>query len=460
MSPDRRSQTERLVIRSRIGVPVDELFAWFQRPGAFERLTPPWERMRVVERTGTIRDGDTAVLRIGKGPLHFRWVAVHRDFVPGRRFVDVQTRGPMAKWVHTHLFEPDGQAAVMQDRIDYRLPLEPASRLVAGRSVATMLRRQFRYRHRIVAADLARHRGVAPQRFVMTGATGLIGGALSAFLTTGGHEVRILRHGPDFDPGSGLIRSEVFEDADVVIHLAGAPIGDGRWTSERRRAIMRSRSDGTGLVAEAIAGCTRRPRTLVSASAIGYYGDRGDQELHEDAGSGDTFLSEVCRVWEAAADPAREAGVRVVHPRIGIVLTPAGGALAKLLRPFLLGLGGRAGSGRQWWSWITADDLVYAFHHLALKSGLHGPVNLVAPQPVRQREFAATLARVLHRPCFAPLPAPVIRAALGELGERLLLDSAKVRSDLLASDGFDFEHPTLKPGLEAMLGRDPGAAQA
>lgn len=451
--------------RSRIDASAEDVFAWFERPGAFERLTPPWERMTVVERTGGITDGARAVLRVSKGPVSVRWVAVHSAYEPGRGFRDEQVSGPLKRWVHTHGFEPDGgEASWMSDSIDYELPLSPLSRPADALSVRPMLARQFAYRHDRVRADIARHRAVAgraPQRFVISGASGFIASALIPFLTTGGHRIdRLVRSRPE--PGStdihwditrGEIDAEALEGADVVIHFAGEPIASGRWTPEVKERIRASRVDGTTLLARTLAGLRKPPRVLLSASAIGYYGDRGDEDLTEDAPPGDGFLPDVCVAWEASTEAAEHAGIRVVHMRTGIVLSPAGGALAKMLLPFKLGAGGRIGTGRQYMSWISMDDHIGAIHHLALGSELSGPVNMTAPKPVRNTEFAKTLASALRRPAVVPLPAFAVKLAFGEMGEHLLLDSARVLPSRLEQDGFTFLAPDLRSALRAELGR-------
>jgi uncharacterized protein (TIGR01777 family) len=239
-----------------------------------------------------------------------------------------------------------------------------------------------------------------------------------------------------------------------VIHLAGATIA-ARWSARRRREILESRSQGTGLIARAIAAAPNRPRLLVSASAIGYYGDRGEEVLTEAAGSGTGFLPEVTRGWEQAAEPARAAGVRVVHPRFGVVLSAAGGALPKMLPAFVLGLGATLGSGRQWMSWVSLDDAVASLVHL-LGAPVSGPVNVVAPGPVRNREFTDTLARVLRRPAFAIIPAPILRMALGGLADEGLLASARVEPAALAASGYQFRHATLESALRHQLGRERG----
>lgn len=341
--------------RSRIEVPVEELFAWHTRPGAFERLTPPWESARVVERNGYINDGARAVVEMHVGPFRRKWVALHKDYIEGRQFSDTQLNGPFAAWDHTHLFEPDGpSASIMDDSIDYQLPFGLLGRLGVP-FAERRLRSLFAFRHGVLARDLATHQayeGGHPSKVLVTGSTGLIGSALVPFLTTSGHSVtRLVRGGSvdrpsvRWDPDAGEIDVNGLEGHDAVVHLAGESIGQ-RWSEKTKREILESRVQGTRLLVESLVKLSQPPKVLVSASAMGYYGDRGDEILTEGSSSGSLFLSEVCREWEAETQPAAEIGIRVVNVRNALVLSPRGGALKPLLLPIRLGLGGRVGSGR------------------------------------------------------------------------------------------------------------------
>jgi uncharacterized protein (TIGR01777 family) len=297
----------------------------------------------------------------------------------------------------------------------------------------------------------------------VTGATGLIGSALVRRLTADGHQVvRFTRSrpaGPDqagWDPLAGEIDAAAVARADAVVHLAGKSIGEGlRWTARTKEEILQSRVRGTRLVAEtmAVAAAGGGPRVLVCASGIGYYGSRGDEVLTEASPGGEGFTAELVRRWEAAADPARAAGLRVVHLRTAPVQSSEGGSLPRLLRLFRLGLGGRLGSGRQWWSWISLDDTVGAYLRALLGGDLEGPVNACAPNPVTNAEFTATLARVLRRPAFLAVPKFGPRLLLGELADELLFVSQRVRPAVLQASGFAFRFPELEPALRATIGR-------
>ena len=294
----------------------------------------------------------------------------------------------------------------------------------------------------------------------ITGSTGMIGRALTAFLRSGGHRVHpIVRTPPreteiGWRPDEGHIDQPRLEGLDAVIHLAGENIADRRWTPSQMTRIRTSRVAGTDLLARTLARLDRPPRTLLTASAIGYYGDTGDKPLDESADAGTGFLAELARDWEEAAAPAAEAGIRVVAMRTGVVLGPTGGALGKMLPIFRAGLAGRLGSGRQWMSWISLDDAVGAIHHLIL-GDVSGPVNLVAPTPVTNAEFTRILARLLRRPALFPVPAPALRIVVGRMADEALLASTRVHPGQLLEQGYAFDHPTLLQALQHVLGYQP-----
>jgi len=294
-------------------------------------------------------------------------------------------------------------------------------------------------------------------RVAVSGASGLIGGRLCAALAADGHTiVRLVRRaaaGADefaWDPASGRLDPAGLEGIDALVHLSGESIASGRWSPARKAEILRSRTSSTRLVAAALAKLRSRP-ALVSASAIGYYGDRGGEWLDETSRPGRGFLAEVCVEWERACDAARDAGLRVVNPRIGVVLDPAGGALPAMLVPFRLGLGGKLGSGAQYVSWISLDDLVAAFRHCIVSTTLSGPVNLVAPAPVTNAELTHALARVLGRPAFMRVPASVLRLALGQAADELLLGGARISCGKLERSGFAFRDRELEAALRRIL---------
>ncbi|MGB3635739.1 MAG: TIGR01777 family oxidoreductase [Rubrobacteraceae bacterium] len=296
-------------------------------------------------------------------------------------------------------------------------------------------------------------------RILVSGATGLVGSALSKELEDKGHSVIVLsRSKPSsddtvrWDPSRGQIDASRLEGLDAVVHLAGENIV-GRWTEEKKRKILDSRVQGTRLLAETIAGLSEKPQAMICASAIGYYGDRGNELLREESGPGDAFLAEVVKEWEAAAEPAREAGIRVANLRFGIVLSPEGGALGTTLPLFKLGGGGKVGSGRQWWSWVALDDVAGALVHALENDSVEGPVNVVSPNPMTNAEYTKVLGDILNRPTFLPAPAPALRAVLGEVADELLLASARVEPAKLRETDYDFRYPELEGALRHLLGR-------
>ncbi len=441
------------------------LFDWHERPGAFERLTPGWQPTRVISRTGGITDGSRVEVEVPVlgGLLHQRMLMEHRDYRAGQQFTDVMLEGPFDRWAHTHTMEPapDG-TSVLVDAIDYALPMGALGDSAAGWFVRGQLDELFAFRHARTRADLELHMQYdhLPRLTVaITGGTGMIGSALTALLRTGGHTVRWITRRPEasrgdigWDPDAGRLDPAHLAGVDAVVHLAGANVGE-RWTDEHKRAIRQSREMGTRTLVAALCRMSVKPNVLVSGSASGYYGDTGSMMLDEKSVAGVGFLADVCRVWEAETVPAADAGVRVALARTGVVLTPAGGALAKMLPPFQLGLGGPLGSGDQWMSWISLEDEIAALYFLLMRPECSGPFNLTAPAPVTNAEFARTLGEVLHRPAILPVPAFALSALFGEMAKATILGGQRVLPSRLQAAGFTFRHPELASALRAELGR-------
>ncbi len=443
--------------------PADTVFAWHARPGAFQRLTPPWEPLEVISQTGGIQDGARVEIQVRIGPFKKRWIAEHRNYIEGRQFQDVQMGGPFAQFEHTHRISPRSeQCCLLDDHIEYNLPLGWLGYWLGKRYVRNKLERTFRYRHEVTLDDIrahAQYEGRQTMKVLVTGGTGLVGAALCPFLTTGGHEVyRLTRSTPSeandipWNPDRGELPKARLEGLDAVVHLAGENIAGARWNANVKDRIRNSRVQGTKLLCESLTQLQRPPKTLISASAIGFYGDRGADLLNESASAGTGFLADLCQDWEAATEPARAKGIRVVNLRIGFVLSPQGGGLAKMLLPFKLGGGGVMGSGRQYWSWITLDDVVGSIHHCLMNEKLSGAVNATAPSPVTNREFTKTLGKVLGRPTVLPMPAFAARMAIGEMANELLLASARVMPNRLSESGYQFRYPTLEGALRHLLG--------
>ncbi|HEY7262865.1 MAG TPA: TIGR01777 family oxidoreductase [Trebonia sp.] len=446
-----------LTYSSVIDASLEEVFAWHRRPGAITRMLPPWQPVRLIQEASSVRDGE-AVLALPGG---LRWVAGHEphSYDPPRQFADA-LRPPLSvvlRWEHRHLFAPSGErGTLVTDVVDTPVP-------------ARVLRPMFGYRHRQLAADLAAHARARklcaePLTIAVTGSGGLIGSALTALLTTGGHEVirlvrRAPRHASERQWRPDAPDPELLNDADAVIHLAGASIA-GRFTPERKQQIRASRVSPTRKLAELAARSPGALRAFVTASAVGIYGpDRGDEILTEHSDRGDGFLADVVAAWEQATAPAAMAGIRTVQVRTGIVQTPRGGVLRMMYPLFAAGLGGPLGDGAQWLAWIGIDDLLDIYLRAVTDRALVGPVNAVAPHPVRNAEYARTLGRVLGRPAVLPVPAVGPRLLLGSEGASELAGaSQRVRPAALAAAGHQVRYPGLEGALRHVLGRDPVTA--
>jgi hypothetical protein len=459
--------------RSSMPVSAEELYAWHARPAAFERLLPPWESARLLRTEGTFGNNFRVTVRAGiAGPIAANWVAELFDVRPGQQFCDRQLQGPFAEWVHTHRMIPQGaNSSTLEDSIDYRLPLGAVGSLFGSGLIRQRLRAMFTYRHTLTALDLARHARFAQaprQTIAITGATGLLGNPLALFLASGGHRViRFVRKPGEprfdgteerrWDPTTEL-PVELFQDVDTVIHLAGEGIAEGRWSEAKKERIRSSRVGPTTRLAEALAR-SGRVKVLLSGSGAGIYGDRGDEWLTEASTPGTGFLADVAQEWEAATEPAQKAGLRVVHLRTGVVLTPRGGALGKQLPAFQAGGGAVLGSGTQWVPWIGLEDWLGIAHHALHTDSVTGPVLAVAPNPVSNREFGRILARVLTRPYLMTVPAPMLRGMFGEMADAALLASTRAKPEKILHQGFEFAHGELEGCLRFLLGRET-AAQA
>lgn len=494
---------ERFEVKCVVPVNRHALFAYHNAPGALQRLIPPWESVQLESSDYSLEPGSTVVLKMKLGPITLRWVAVHGDFDPPNRFEDSQQSGPFAYWHHRHLF-CDGDrsekslendvhppesgdlksakrhnpaVSTLVDSIEYRVPLGKIGNFFGGRSVRRQLSAMFQYRHHVTQEDLMLFEKYPrqPLSIAVSGATGLVGTELSGLLNLAGHRlIRLVRDPQESTPGTGPIvdapapkkgdtdaiapwalegQVSRLDGVDAVIHLAGKSIADQRWTDDVKREIRDSRVVKTRQLCESLAKLNRPPKTFLCASAIGIYGDRGDDLLDEGAKHADDFLGDVATQWEEACRPAIEAGIRVVNLRFGIILSPRGGALQKMLTPVKMGVGGRLGNGKQWWSWIGIDDVIGAIYHCLMTDSLSGPVNLVAPNPATNLDFTKTLGSVLHRPTLIPAPAVGLRLALGEMADALLLTSTRVKPQVLIETGYRFRHTDLRPCLQHLLGR-------
>lgn len=439
---------------------------WHHRPGAFERLSPPWEEIEVIETPNGIANGGRVVMQMKMGPVKIPWVAEYHSVREGEQFCDRQVKGPFAYWDHQHRFLSQGPREVtLEDHIRYRLPFGILGSLFGGGFVRNKIERGFAYRHAVTREDLTRSQGESPRTILISGATGMLGRVLVPFLRLRGHRVLRLTRSPQlagdvpWNPAKGELDEAIFNGVDAVIHLAGEGIAEGRWSDERRQAILNSRVQGTGLIAKAVARMPHGPRVLVCASGASCY-PFGDTLHDEDSPLGDSFLAEVVKAWESAADPARKAGIRVVHARLGVVLSPAGGALGKLLPIFAAGLGGPVGAGLQQMSWITPDDVADILTRMAFDGHFQGPVNVVSPDPVSSRQFAQILGHVLRRPTFLPVPPGMLKMIYGQMAEETILADSRVLPTRLQEAGYTWRHPDLETALRHVLGRHEEIPQA
>ncbi len=462
---NKKTFKEKFYRRSSFDAPVEELFRWHARPGALERLSPPWDPVRVVTKEGGIDDGGTVNLKLKGGPFLINWSAKHGDYIENMLFRDIQVKGPFAEWIHSHHFIPDGAGrSILEDRIDFRFPIHGITALFFKGMVLQRLERIFRYRHDITAGDLKSHgmlhgKKKRPMKIAVSGSRGVIGSALVPFLLTGGHDVLSIvrvKSGRDdeifWDPESGRIDKEKLKGVDAIIHLAGEPIGRGFWTRKKKKKIIDSRVMGTRLLADAMAGMKNGPGILICASAVGFYGNRGDRTLTEKDTPGDDFISTVCREWEDAAGSAQSGGIRTVFLRLGVVLTPAGGALQRLFLPFILGLGGRIGSGRQYMSWVGIDDVLDTINFILFDKKIHGPVNVTSPNPLTNGDFTRILSGVMNRPAWFAIPELAVKILFGRMGREVLLSSARVMPEKLLNAGYEFRHEKAGDALEHLLG--------
>ncbi|NBD37016.1 MAG: TIGR01777 family protein [Verrucomicrobia bacterium] len=434
-----------------VPVPCGELFDWHAADGALERLLPPFQRVEIRRAAEAMKEGETVVLRLRAGPFFKDWVARLEEVRPPASFVDVQEKGPFRAWRHEHRMEVLGETrSQLEDKVRWRLPFGLERIGPLRKRTEAELRRLFAFRHGRMREDLDRRRrwGTGEgRRVLISGASGLIGARLSAYLRTLGFTVAGLTRGAardgwiHWDPANGELALEDLEGWDAVVHLAGEPIADGRWTEERKKRLRDSRIASTRLLVERMRAAKEPPKVFLCASGVNFYAAKT------------TFLHQVCRDWEAEAVRAEEAGIRTIRMRTGIVLDPAGGALAKMLPAFRLGLGGPIGSGRQGFPFIGMDDLLDLYYRGIQDEEWQGVIDAVSPAAGDQRSFSRVLGRVLRRPAFLPLPATGVKILFGEMGkETLLADLPTVPENPPPAD-HPFRHAEAEDCLRFLLGR-------
>lgn len=451
----------RLNCRSFVNTSAQELFEWHARPGAFERLSPPWESVRIEEKCSSLEVGSRTSLKIATPCGWKRWIAEHVACEPGKSFEDVQIEGPFARWRHRHRFDPCGDGCELSDQIEYTLPAGWLGEALAGEWVNGKLARSFAYRHAITRGDLdlwKRTETKPRYRVLIAGGSGFLGSHLRSLLESQGHRVstltRRVRNDSDvkWDPAAGELDCDAIEGFDAVVNLCGEGVASGRWTAERKRRIWDSRVNATRLLVDRLSQCSVRPRVFVSGSGVGIYGEGGRDGFDESAPMGTGFLAELSGAWEAEAQRAESFGARVVILRTGLPLSGSGGALKLIAKAFKFGVGGRLGNGRQWFPWISLEDWLGATYELLLSDEANGAYNLASPQAVDNAEFTRRLAQYLGRPGFCHAPEWLLRSLLGEMaGETLLISQRVLPHRLIDEHGFTFRYPGLDDALKMAL---------
>lgn len=443
-------------------VPLDAevLFAWHLHPAALRRLSPPWQPVHILHQE-PLKEGAKLVLKtpIPNTPFWTKWTARHLEVHPPDGFTDIQEAGPFKIWQHEHRFIAHEQGTRMEDSLRYQMPFPSLLHPIFGRKLHRQFEQSFAYRHAVLARDVALFQlyEATPKRVLISGGSGLVGSALIPFLETMGFEVwKLVRRNPhekeiQWDPYKQIINPRALEDFDAVIHLSGENVGK-RWTKRTKRKIWYSRTISTTFLAQTLAKLKRPPEVFISASGAGFYGETA-LPATEEHGLGHGFLADVCEAWEQSTLPAKSAGIRVINARFGLILSPAGGALQKMLPVFLNNVGGKIGTGEQMMSWISIDDVLGIFYHLLHHNLITGAINVVSPNAVSNLEFSQTLAHVLARPCFMSVPRPIVGVLFGQMGKETLLQSQNVYPERLLAQSYPFMHPQLEDALRHVLGR-------
>lgn len=439
-------------------VPLEEAFAWFEKPGAFDRLLPPFMPVRILSPLTRLKLGEK---------VHFKYCflndigieSIHQitHLEKNDSFVDVQIKGPFSSWKHLRKFrKKDEHHTVIEEIVEYKIPVESILGHLLNGKIAKKLTQLFNYRQQVLKKDLMFLRNYPQKKLhvLMTGSNGLVGRALTSFLTTMGHHVTSMqRHlavgkeGIFWDIENEKMDPEQIENFDAVIHLAGEKISQ-YWTEASKEKIYKSRIQSTRLLAQTLKKLKTPPKTFIGASAIHYY--QMGKEVSEEGERGEGFLHHVVKDWEEEAQILNS--MRVAHIRTGIVLTPQGGMLKNLLKAYKVGLGAKIGDGQMHMSWIAIDDLVYLYAHVLMTESLSGPINATSPLPTTQNTFSKTLARILKRPLFLKLSPTFLKLTAGQMGEEILLSDLNVLPQKLLDEGYVFQYPKLEGTLKHLLG--------
>lgn len=427
---------------------AQELFQWHEREGAFERLIPPWNDVSCESKDPGIKDGARAHLVLRQGILRIHWLAQHMHYKKGESFTDLQVKGPFAYWKHTHTMRPLGMGrSELQDQITFALPGGALINRYGEGFARAQLNQMFAYRHRITAHDLAcisRYPEEKALKIAVTGSKQFLPSQLIPFLKVAGHHVISLE-----DPHEA--HKQNLEELDALLHLWEPPFPKGSWSSQKREKFWKESIQTTESLMNHLSQLHSPPSVILNGSSMLYYGSQGMEFLHEQAPRGEDFLSQLYEAREKATSPLQDS--RVVQLRLAMVLSPKGGVLSTLMRPFQLGLGGHVGGGRQYWSWVSLDDSLYQIYHLLMTKDIAGAVNLTSPHPTSSKEFASTLGKTLSRPSWLPLPKGIAPFALGHGALPLLYSSRRGVPSQLNQSGFSCAYPTLEAALAHLTGR-------
>jgi uncharacterized protein (TIGR01777 family) len=459
--------SKRICFKTNLNFPAQKVFSWHNQHGAFARLLPPWEKIKVLSHPGEIRDGSEVKLKcFVAGPFYFNWHLRHSDFSQNQSFSDTQISGPFKKYKHQHLFSENASSTQLNDKIEYELPFSPITKYLGKFFLEDRLSRTFYYRDQILKNDLSFHTEFADKsklKFLITGASGLIGKALISFLETAGHQVNtVVRNPSKIGPSSVFFSGEEFkfkpdDHFDCIINLAGAGIADQRWSQSRKKEIYESRIQYTEKLIDSLRKLNVAPKTLISCSGLSFYKEHENAANTEESPKGQGFLSDVANAWEQAAERSSSLGVRVCTLRLGVILDPRGGSLKKMLPAFNFGLGAKLGSGEQMFSWVSLEDVIRAILFLAYKEELSGAFNLCSPNPTSNSTFTNTLARVLARPAFFKAPVQMLNLIFGEMASETMLASINCAPNKLLHSGFKFIFPELEVCLNYCLGKNKKA---
>lgn len=459
------------VRRSLIPCNISRLFIYHTRNGTLQRLIAPWSGLTVISQSGGIKDGAVTHFRLSIGPLKITWIAKHFGYIQNQRFQDDMIKGPFKKWIHTHSFQAQGENnCVLEDEINYILKFSKLGSMLFQNRIQNYLNQLFLYRHRILINDTRIMKNLVEKNrnILISGSHGLIGSALIPFLSSVGNcrITRLIR--PNINGKNHPVNTDdrlvywdlehkklnlaELEGFDVIIHLTGENLF-GRWSNSKKRVIIESRVKSTRFLCESMSKLSRPPNLLITASAIGYYGNRINEIMTEDSNPGSGFLSELCQEWEDVARNATKLGIRVINMRFGLVLSPLGGILQQLLRFSRLGMSLSIGNKSRIISWVSIEDVLASIFHSIINSSISGPVNIISPTPVTNLEFSRTLKRVLRTHLSLTIDEGMAKKIFGQFYDEVLSPSIFVIPKRLTSTGYKFFNSSLEDSLRFLLGR-------